>query len=165
MNIDLTRLVKSFTDKLEIDEVINFDETYINNTDIRKLDNIRIKGTISKTESDIYNLHLSVFGVMILPCALTLEDVKYPFSIEISEILSENDEDDEKYLKISGNYIDIIPIIWQNIVLEIPLRVVSEGSYKINRSGNGWKLITNKEDMSDDTIDPRLEKLRDLLED
>ena len=44
-------------------------------------------------------------------------------------------------IKINQNYIDIIPIIWQNIVLEIPLRVVSEDVSDSVTSGDGWKLI------------------------
>ena len=36
---------------------------------------------------------------MVLPCAITLEDVNYPFCININEILSEWDLDDENILK------------------------------------------------------------------
>ncbi len=145
MNIDLTRLINSYIEEIEIDNIINFNNNYINNTDIRKLDDVKIKGSISKTEADIYNLHLDVKGKMILPCSLTLEDVEYPFLIEINEILSDIDEDDEKYLKINGNSIDIMPIIWQNIVLEIPSKVVSDNAYKANRAGEGWKLIIDED--------------------
>lgn len=165
MNTDLTRLMNNFTDKIEISEIISFDSTYIKNTDIRKLDDVKIIGAITKSESDIYYLNLSVKGTMILPCAITLDDVEYPFSIEISEILSDVDENDEKYLKINGNCIDILPIVWQNIVLEVPLRVVSKTAYKVNRAGDGWKLITSDDEQKEQTIDPRLEKLTDLLKD
>ena len=47
----------------------------------------------------------------------------------------------EEYVKIMQNNIDIISIIWQNIVLEIPLRVVSEDIDDSLTSGDGWKLI------------------------
>lgn len=164
MIIDLTRLVQNFTDKIEINEIINFDGTYIKNTDIRKLDNVKVVGTIIKGESNIYYLNLLVTGIMILPCAITLDDVPYQFSSEISEILSDTDENDEKYLKINGNSIDILPIVWQNIVLEVPIRVVSETAYKVNRAGDGWKLVT-EEEVIEQTVDPRLEKLTDLLND
>lgn len=143
MKVDLTRLINSFTDKVEIDEIISFDNNFIQTTDIRKLDDIRINGMIGKSECDIYNLHLSVSGKMILPCALSLNDVIYPFTIEISEILSDMEEA-ENYLKINGNYIDILPIIWQYIILEIPSRVISEDCYQATVVGDGWKLITEE---------------------
>ena len=40
MNIDLTRLINNYIDKLEIEEEVSFDKSYIENTDIRKLDDI-----------------------------------------------------------------------------------------------------------------------------
>ena len=119
MNIDLNRLINNFIDKIEVDEIISFDDTHIKNTDIRKLEDVVVKGTISKSESDIYYLNLLVAGTMILPCAITLEDTEYPFSIEISEIFSDIEEKEERYFKINGNSIDIMSIIWQNIVLDI----------------------------------------------
>ena len=81
---------------------------------------------------------------MVLPCAITLEDVNYPFCININEILSEWDLDDEKYIKIINNSIDIMPIIWENIVMEIPLKVVSKSS-KIKMEGDGWRFISDEE--------------------
>ncbi len=147
MNIDLSRLINNFIDKIEINEIVNFNEDYIKNTDIKKLDSVKVSGLINKTEANIYNLYLSVSGIMILPCALTLEDVEYPFSLEIIEILSEAKEDDEKYFKINGNHIDIISIVWQNIILEIPSKVVSKSAHKINKIGDGWKLIIDDEEI------------------
>ncbi|MDD4036080.1 MAG: YceD family protein [Bacilli bacterium] len=140
MNIDIIRLINNFTENIEIDEQMNFDSTYISNTDIRKLDNIKVKGNITKSSSHIYHLILNVSGIMVLPCSITLEDVEYPFSINISEILSDLDDIDENYLKINSNIIDISSIIWQNIILEVPIRVVKENKYNATR-GEGWKLI------------------------
>ena len=82
---------------------------------------------------------------MTLPCSITLNDVIYPFDIKTEVKLSNEDEEDEEYVKIIQNNIDIISIIWQNIVLEIPLRVVSEDANNSPVSGEGWKLIREDE--------------------
>ena len=64
---------------------------------------------------------------------------------EEQEVENKKDEEDEEYVKIIQNNIDIISIIWQNIVLEIPLRVVSEDANNSPVSGEGWKLIREDE--------------------
>ena len=84
---------------------------------------------------------LNIKGTMVLPCSITLKEVDYPFDINTEVKLSNDDEDFEEYVKIMQNNIDIISIIWQNIVLEIPLRVVSEDIDDSLTSGDGWKLI------------------------
>ena len=160
MIIDLTQLITNQKNILDINELTDFDASYLEHTDIRKLSNVKVIGTIKKIDTDLYNLSLAVSGIMILPCAITLEDVNFPISLEINEILTNNPSDTEEYLQISNNSIDILPILWQNIVLEVPLRVVSKDAYKKKQQGEGWELIT---DEKKNKIDPRFDKLKDLL--
>ena len=97
--------------------------------------------------------------MLIIPCAITLKPVKYPFSIQIEGDLNEIvEENAEKYLN-SKNTLDILPIIWENILMEIPMRVVSEGADDITLEGDGWKLITGDEKVEN----TELSKLKDLL--
>ena len=99
---------------------------------------------------------------MVLPCAITLKPVKYPFNIEISgeiEELMENFEENERNFQ---NSIDILPIIWENILMEIPMRVVSEDAEDsdILKEGNGWKFVTEEEEKTSP-----LSELMDYLDD
>ena len=89
-------------------------------------------------------MNIEIKGEMILPCSITLKDVKYPFNIKNEVKLSNDEELDDEYVKITQNSIDIIPIIWQNILLEIPLRVVSEDISDSVTSGDGWKFIRSE---------------------
>lgn len=117
MLLDLTKLIQNFDHTMEINEVITFDKEYYKNTEIIDMSKIVVKGTISKSPSSIYEIHLTITGTLILPCSITLKEVSYPISIEVNENLNENEENGEEYLKITGNYLDIIPIVWQNIVM------------------------------------------------
>lgn len=54
-------------------------------------------------------------------------------------------------LKKSQNMLDIIEFLWENIVLEVPIRVT--GSAGVNMKGNGWELNSKNED---DGLDPSL---------
>ena len=74
---------------------------------------------------------------MILEDSISLDNVEYPFSIDIDENIEENLEKDE-------NSIDILPILWQNIVLEVPLRFTKVNDLS-KYNGDGWKLISEEE--------------------
>ena len=53
-----------------------------------------------------------------------LEDVCINFSGEIEENFSDFSKNEEKNLEIVKNRLDITEFLWQNILVEIPLKVV-----------------------------------------
>ena len=95
---------------------------------------------------------------MTLLCARTLKKVNRPFDIQIDEIIDENSDNS---LEIIQNSLDIFPIVWQNILVDVPLRVLAPDAKEELTSGNGWRLIT--EDTDEEEIDPRLAKLKDYI--
>ncbi|MDD2203326.1 MAG: YceD family protein [Bacilli bacterium] len=163
MKINISQMSYDEDDEILIDDVVIFDKNIFNDTEIRALSEVQVKGKISLEEDSTYSILLNVKGEMILPCSISLKDVKYPFDIEIVENIDPNDAESEDYLRIIDNSIDIMPIIWQNIVVEIPMKVVSPDLVDVKLEGDGWKLLTEEEKMKE--LDPRLDKLRDLLDD
>ena len=141
MLLDLTKLQNRKENELIFNEVITLDNELYKDTDIRELSPLDVSINIQRITDSAYNMDLYIKGEMTLPCSVTLKDVKYPFEVKTEVKVSNIDENDEEYVKIIQNNIDIIPIIWQNIVLEIPLRVVSEDISDSPVSGDGWKLI------------------------
>lgn len=138
MNIDITRLKSGIDEYIPISLVYSFSKDELSSTNIISLDNVSINGSITK-EFDDFSLNLTVSGVMVLPCSLTLKPTNHEFSIEIEEVLGEN-------YKNNQNSLDIFPIIWENILMEIPIRIVNEDVSDIKLSGDGWKLITDGEE-------------------
>ena len=145
MFIDITRLQNRSTNEFLYKNTIVLDEALYKNTDIRKLSPVEVSADIKRITDTSYKMSLEIKGEMTLPCSITLNDVIYPFDIKTEVKSSNEDEEDEEYVKIIQNNIDIISIIWQNIVLEIPLRVVSEDANNSPVSGEGWKLIREDE--------------------
>lgn len=145
MFIDITRLQNRSTNEFLYKNTIVLDKALYKNTDIRKLSPVEVSADIKRITDTSYKMSLEIKGEMTLPCSITLNDVIYPFDIKTEVKLSNEDEEDEEYVKIIQNNIDIISIIWQNIVLEIPLRVVSEDANNSPVSGEGWKLIREDE--------------------
>ena len=145
MFIDITRLQNRSTNEFLYKNTIVLDEALYKNTDIRKLSPVEASADIKRITDTSYKMSLEIKGEMTLPCSITLNDVIYPFDIKTEVKLSNEDEEDEEDVKIIQNNIDIISIIWQNIVVEIPLRVVSEDANNSPVSGEGWKLIREDE--------------------
>lgn len=161
MNIDI-KLLKSGREKeIIINQELRIDKKVYKNTELLDLKEIKIIGSVKKSSSNGYDLLLTIEGIMVLPCAITLKEVDYPFYVtidgNIDEMLLEIDENYEK----AKNTIDIFPIIWENILMEIPLRVVSEGANDFVKSGNGWKFVTDED--TENTVNSEFEKLKNLL--
>ena len=142
MFIDITRLQNRSTNEFLYKNTIVLDEALYKNTDIRKLSPVEVSADIKRITDTSYKMSLEIKGEMTLPCSITLNDVIYPFDIKTEVKLSNEDEEDEEYVKIIQNSIDILPIIWQNIALEIPLKVVSDDVSDTPTSGDGWKLVS-----------------------
>lgn len=159
MIIDLTKLIYNQVDSISIDDKVIIPKDYLTN-DIRDISEVKINGNITE-EGESYLVDLNIKCDLTLICSVSLKDVKYPIDININEIISENGENLEDFDKIINNSIDLVPIIWQNILLEVPIKVVSPDVKVENIYGDGWKFITNEEE--DKEIDPRLEKLKDFL--
>lgn len=161
MIIDLTRLKSDIDKEILIDEIYTFSEEELKGLDVLKLENVNIKGKINKNSRNEYELFLNVYGVMVLPCAITLKPVDYEFNIDISGNLEILMQEIDETLKKLENSIDILPIIWENILMEIPMKVVSEEAKDIKLEGDGWRLLTD--DKIED-INPEFQKLSKLFE-
>jgi len=141
MKIDITKLFNGILDKIDIHETYNFSDEDINNAGMLNLSEVKIDGYVD-LEGDFIGLNLTVKGIMVLPCNITLKPVDYAFSIKIDEIIDENEDFLAQNKKFNQNTIDILPIIWENIVMEIPMRIVSDEALDIKLEGQGWKLIS-----------------------
>lgn len=159
MNIDITKLRSGMEKNITINETYSFSKEELENSGILELNNVKINGEITKNSIDDYNINIIVEGIMVLPCSVTLKPVNYGFNINIdgnlTEMLSEFNENYENNQKT----IDIFPIIWENILMEIPIRIVSDDLSDVKTQGEGWELITEDKN----PVNPNLAKLKDLL--
>ena len=162
MQYDLVRLNNNIEKSIEVNEVYSFTSDELKGTDLLKLDDVRVEGEIFKNSLGNIELSLDVEGVMVLACAITLKPVNYPFSMQISGEIEELMENFDENVTNFQNSIDILPIIWENILMEIPIRVVSEEDKNsdISMEGNGWKFVTEEEEKTSP-----LSELLDYLDD
>ncbi len=143
MNIDITELINGSKKEIEINDTISFDKELCDKAGIIDFKTVSLIGSIYIDSLNLYHLDIDVNGVMVLPCSITLKPVDYEFSFKIKEEYEEAELSNMTNDKKFENTIDILPIIWENIVLEIPLKVLSSDAYDTKLEGDGWKLITD----------------------
>lgn len=157
MKIDLTKMLYNGLYKLPIKGDIIIPKNMLNKTSIKDITPIKVEGIIYDNNGE-YELDIRINGIMTLLCARTLKKVNRQFDIQIDEIIDENSDNS---LEIIQNSLDIFPIVWQNILVDVPLRVLAPDAKEEPISGDGWRLIT--EDTDEEEIDPRLAKLKDYI--
>lgn len=120
-------------------------------------------GNLDENNRRLY-VELNIQGIMLLPCAITNEEVEYPFDINTTEVFSfDKPEEDEDVREAKHEIVDLTPAIFENIMLEVPMRVVKEGA-SLKSSGKGWKILDSESVKEDqDYIDPRLARLKDYF--
>ena len=134
MKIDLRKLYA--LNKLSIDEEVIIPEEYYKKAGVRSLSKVKVNGDVTVNYEENIELHLNVSGEFIIPCAITLDDVIVPFNTLIEEEIDQNKLNDEFFL-------DLLDGLWENIVLEIPIKVVKEGVHLETSSGKGWSVEEN----------------------
>ena len=161
MDINMLELITKRKDEIIINEDVIVNDELLKETTIKKLDNVIFDGKIERIMEDEYCLNGTLSGIMVLPDDITLEDVEYKFSAEIDENFTDNDEKSENILKIMQNTIDILPILWQNIIVEIPLKVTTHED--VDLKGDGWRLISEEEFEKERSHNSPFSNLEELL--
>ena len=149
----------SFNEKIEFDP-----ETYKQFPRIRKLEKVVAsgEGDYDQQQQRLY-INIHVTGVMTCPCDITFEDVEIPFDSESDEIISfaKEDQDNIEILSAENGYIEMLSIIFRQILAEIPIKVRKPGKIEYTK-GEGWEVIDEAtyQRQKENSIDPRLAALK-----
>ncbi|WP_458414001.1 YceD family protein [Schinkia sp. CFF1] len=152
-----------------VDEMVDVSELE-KTSDIRRIPPVHVKGH-GDFGSNKITFTLTIEGTMILPCSRTLKDATHSFTIETTETYLLSPEgygqpDEENLHQVEGEVLDLMPMIKENILLEIPLQIYCddpslEGGAP--QSGKGWQVVSENEQK--DRIDPRFLALKDFFND
>lgn len=138
MHIDITKLLNRLEKEIRINDEVIFPKELLENMRIYELINTKFDGVITFDYDEELLLKGTLSGLMILEDDLTLEKIKREFSLDILENM-------QNYEQNQQNSIDIMPILWQNIVVEVPMRVTNSEIKDIKVQGDGWKVIAEDE--------------------
>lgn len=134
MNISLIPL----NTKGRIDFDFNADLSSYKSDDIESTKDIKVSGYILDNGTDDYEINLTITGKIMLKSAINLSLVTHEINIKYNDFIKNLVE---KY-KNGANSLDILPIVWENIVLEIPIRAENADDKLELTSGNGWEVIS-----------------------
>jgi len=162
----------SRTDLLQLkDYHIAFDENLIFTDEIRKqfprirkINEINVKGNgdYNPEEQRLY-INLKVNGSIVTGCAITREDVTVPIETEDDVIFTfDKRENDVDIIHAEGEYIELLPTIFQMIMLDVPTQVIKPGKIDYPK-GDGWQVISEEKylQLKQNEADPRLAILKD----
>ena len=128
MEIDLRKLTT--TKQIILNEEIIIPPDYYQGLGIIRMNPLKVTGEIKLNAANETQLNLNIQGTMILPCAISLEEVVYPFSCVVNEKV-----ETENQLNLA-----LLDILWENVVLEVPMKVVKPGLTTNNLKGDGWEF-------------------------
>ena len=148
--IDLSLLHSNTIEEVQIEDDILFDKELYKNTDIQGFNFVHVNGLIRRSNEEDDIINVDVDGEMILLDAISNEEVNYPFSFKIEGSLSE-------ILGNCPNTLDILELLWENIVLEVPLKFTTVTDFS-KFQGDGWKLVSDEDAHKDNPFNEILKE-------
>ena len=134
--MDLNLITLNTQGRLDFDFVPDMKD--YKSPDILGLENLRVTGSIIDNGTDEYEITLHITGTGLYRSAINLGEVKQKIDIEYSDFIKNLPD----IYKKSANTLDILPIIWENILLEIPIRAVNSSDTFAKTQGDGWEIIS-----------------------
>lgn len=107
-------------------DVIDFSGN-VAGSDIIRISPVEISGDFEIYDNKEFVFYSDIKCEVVMACALTLKEVIVPLEFSVEDTFS-TFEDENNYV-IDGITIDLLPIIWSNILLEKPMRVTSPNAY------------------------------------
>ena len=151
--MNIKELLDGNVNNISIYEEFTIPKENYANTEIIDLEEVKVTGNLTYPSDDNIFLDVECSGTMKLTDSVSLEPINYSFSFKISENVV-------KFLEKDQFTLDIISILWENIVLEIPIRYSEVTNYD-KYKGDGWRVIS-EDDVKDNTNNPFKDLLKEI---
>lgn len=125
MKWSLQQLFKYNQVPLEFNEEIDYHEYIKNISDILDISIVKVKGSARHLYDDRYSFDLNIKCRLVLEDAITLDPVDFDIDLDVTETFDKKvdfEVDDDTRL-IEKNTIDLHDVVWENILLEKPIKV------------------------------------------
>nr|WP_314865211.1 DUF177 domain-containing protein [uncultured Flavobacterium sp.] len=151
---------------------------FFDNFDYDEFQNSNIKvNVVLEKKSNMLEISFKHEGIVNVPCDVTGEDFDLPIKSKMKLIVRfgeefNNDNEELLILPFGEFEVDIAQYIYEMIVLSVPLRRVHPGVKDGTLESEALKKLnelavkeTKKENKKEENIDPRWDKLKQLLTD
>jgi uncharacterized protein len=109
----------------------DFQDQITEDLDILAISIADVSGTLERIDYNKYEMTLNVKVKMTAECALTLLPTDYQLEFSFSDLYSFVDDDSDDTVVLEKNTLDVYEIVWGNILLERPIRIVRDDAYQI----------------------------------
>lgn len=113
---------------------------------------VRVSGSVSSSDDGLYFLDYQLQTELTLPSSRSLKPVAYPLAVFVNEAFSQDKEEAENEEKLiiplEKDLIDLDESVADNILLEIPLKVLAEDEEENEEelpAGKNWTVLSEEE--------------------
>jgi len=131
MIVDLRKL--NLNNKIPVNGEVIIPEDYYQNMDIIRISPLSINGELFINYEEEIQLNCMIKGHFIMTCGISLEEVTYPFTSEVEQIIEEKAQKNQINL-------DLLDVLWENVVLEVPIKVTKKDVKIESIKGEGWEV-------------------------
>ena len=141
---------------------------------------VKVTGAIAAGKAD-YLLYYKLSTTLTLPSSRSLKPVAYELVLNVQELFMTEEQfanrdetvPEEEVIVLDKPTIDLLESVEDNILLGIPIQILTEAEKKSTEmpKGNDWEVLSEedyqhqRETEAAQTIDPRLAKLSELFTD
>lgn len=163
MKYDLSPLAHKRASELEIDTTFTFPSDDPMSDSVFTPAPVAVKGTI-KLNGNQFKLDVMYKSTWEYQCGRCLNPVDYVIQGEIKRsIVKDGDDGDDEIIVVESAIIDLYDVIYNDIVLNLPLQVMCDEDCKGLCPDCGMNLNSGTCNCSQESIDPRLAKLKNLF--
>lgn len=165
MLIDLTDIIKNESGKLVISETFSMPEISFMGEEFDFSEPFKAEGVILNN-SKALELDMTVTGKALVHCARCQKPLTAEISFPVKETLMREDEaasEDDEIILYSGKEIELDDVIMSNFLMSVPVKYLCKEDCKGLCANCGADLNEGDCDCDKDVIDPRWEKLAEIM--
>ncbi|MFC6253814.1 YceD family protein [Secundilactobacillus hailunensis] len=179
MKLSLSELQKEYRhEPLKFDEVLDLKADLMERYPDEVLDvtPVHINGMVSVEDGGDALFYAHVKTTMTVPSTRSLAPVELPMAFDVTEFYVASQAAVDRYEKtdvvlvVADDEIDVDKAIADNLLLQIPMQVLTKAEQSADQlpEGHGWQVTVEGDKEADEsdsqTVDPRLAKLKNFFD-
>ncbi len=164
MNLDLSKVVNGLKSVADFQFEVTLTDEFLKEINAIDASEFFMTGNVKKIEKRLM-LTFDYKGIISFECHRCLAEVKLNLSSCVTRELVEqfSEDEDDQFAVLENGAIKLIPILEEDILLNLPLQILCDEDCKGICPQCGTNLNSGKCTCDDEKIDPRLEALKNLF--
>lgn len=155
MKVDISTIKDSLGAMKEVDETCKMDDLSLTGRTLEFVEPIQLNFQITNS-GDEYLVTGQILAKGLVECSRCLKRYVYPMKIEFNELIAKDEI-------ANDNFLDLSELIYEHLILELPIKTVCDENCPGLCSTCGQNLNQKECGCDRSVIDPRLMKLKDFL--